>query len=479
MRRARRTAAVLAAVTALVAVAVLAPTGVGVGPRTVSASSTSGSVGGLKVLGSTGVGLDPGLASVDPVTGEVDVANAGSTNVSVLDGLLTVGNVSISSNGSSPFGLLYNPVDTDTFLTYHAYIVPHQVTILYGPVALGGQRLTSVGGVTASDEPVLGAYDPYTNLVYLTDDGATPGAMVVGPSNETRFATVAFSGDPRDVSVDPTNGWAYVAGLGSNNVTYLSGYRSIGAVTLPTLYNASDAVLHIGSSTAYTPYYTSELAFDPADGEMYVADAGSAQVSVLSSGLVQIVSNVSVGQAPYAVAYDPADGDVYVTELNSSAVVVLRGTSVVATVPVGLDPIEVTYDPGDGDMLVANLNSSNVSVLNGTTDLGAVTVGTGPNEIVYDPSNHDAYVVNYASANVTVLGVTAAAGKGPGAPPWIWIGVALLVLLGILAVIVLASRRRGRKGTAAAAAPPTPGTVAPPALPSSGGTTSPPPPSGG
>ncbi len=474
MRRARRTAAVLAAVTALVAVAVLAPTGVDVGPRTVWASSTSSSVGGLKVLGSAGVGADPGLASVDPITGEVDVANAGSANVSVLDGAMTVGTVNVTLNGSGPFGLLYNPVDTDTFLTYHSYLVPHQVTVLYGPVALGGERFTSAGGITASDEPVLGTYDPYTNLIYLTDDGATQGAIVVGPSNETRFATVPFSGGPRDLGVDPTNGWAYVVSLGSNNVTYLSGYRSIGAVTLPELYNASDAVLHIGSSTAYTPYYTSDLAFDPADGEMYVADAGSAQVSVLSSGLVQIVANVSVGQAPYSVAYDPADGDVYVSELNSSAVVVLRGTSVVATVPVGLDPIEVTYDAGDGDMLVANLNSSNVSVLNGTTDLGAVPVGSGPNDIVYDASNHETYVVNYASANVTVLGLTAREGGGSGTLPWIWIGLVLVVLLAVFAVILRATRRRTRSGEAGAA-PPSATSVAPPAPPTPGEPPSPPP----
>lgn len=467
-----------------VSVATLLVLGGGLGPaRALSAPHlpapfalpATGTAGGLRVVGSAPVGFGPQLAMVNAANGEVDVANTQSGNVSVLQNAYAGPSFDVAANGTGPYDLLFNPVDTDALLTYHSYPSPHQVSLLCCPGVLGGLPFGSVKGITSDDEPALGAYDAFDGLIYLTDDGTTVGAAVVNASNETRYATASTGAGPRDLSVDAANGWAYVADLGSSSVTYLSGLRSIGTVAVPPLLNTSTSLLHVGS-TLFPMYYASQIAFDPSDHEAYVADAGAAEVSVLSGSSSAVVANVSAGGLPYSVAYDPADGEVYAADVLSDTVTVLSGTSVLATLSVGAEPVDVAYDAQDGDMLVANLNSSNVSVLNGTTVVGSLAVGVGPNEVVYDAVDHDAYVVNYVSHNVTVLGPPSSGGGGSGVPPWAWGLLIVVVLVLVLLALLLGRRRRGRQPSAAGNPPASTGTPSPPAALPAG---SPPPPSGG
>src|SRR2546427_1093821 len=70
---------------------------------------------------------------------------------------------------------------------------------------------------------------------------------------------------------------------------------------------------------------------------------------------------------PVGLAYDSGNGYVYVANAGSDNVSVISGTTVVATVPVGDDPIGVAYDSGNGYVYVTNDNSNNVSVISTTT----------------------------------------------------------------------------------------------------------------
>lgn len=449
---------------ALAIAVVLVSAALGVGGASASGSPRAG---GLVLLGSPSVGRLPYLATWNASGGagggDVYVANGGGDNVTILAGASVVGSVNVTDDGLGPYDPVDDPAVPSVLLTYHAYGVHgsalHNVSVLYGPVTAGAQAVSRVAGVTASDEPSLGVYDLSTASIYLADLGANVGVLAINATNETVYATIPTGGtsSPHDLVVDPPNGWVYVADLGTSNISIVSGKAVLTTLPVPALANATHLLLNATGET-FQPDYESDLAYDPLDGDVYVADAGADRVTVLND--TRYLGNLSVGRFPYSVAYDPDDGDVDVTNLFSDNVSVLHGTSVVGSVPVGRLPVDVAYDAQDGDMLVANLNSSNVTVVAGTTVVGSIPVGTDPVCAIYDTVNDAAYVVDQGSSNVTVLGPPPSSG-GSGIPPWGWSVAVLVPLVLILLVVVLITRRRRSPGAPAPAPPPARGPTRP------------------
>ena len=78
------------------------------------------------------------------------------------------------------------------------------------------------------------------------------------------------------------------------------------------------------------------MAFDPANGYLYVAQEGANNVTVLNPSTNAVLASIRVGDFPTAVAYDPHNGDIYVTNyLDGTISVINSANQVVATVPVG------------------------------------------------------------------------------------------------------------------------------------------------
>lgn len=125
------------------------------------------------------------------------------------------------------------------------------------------------------------------------------------------------------------------------------------------------------------------------------------------SGQYSVVATVGVGSVPEASAYDAVNGDVYVPNFNTNNVSVISGTtnSVVATVSVGAGPSAETVDGSSGDVYIANSMSNNVSVISGTTNTVVATIGVGsdPTNVTFDPGNGQVYVANDGGSTVTVL----------------------------------------------------------------------------
>jgi YVTN family beta-propeller protein len=113
------------------------------------------------------------------------------------------------------------------------------------------------------------------------------------------------------------------------------------------------------------------LAYDSGTGEVFVANAGSGTVSVISDATNAVVATVGVGSYPEGVAYDSGKGEVFVTNFDSSgtASVISDATNaVVATVSVGGEPQGIAYDSGGGEVFVADFASSGyVSVVSDGT----------------------------------------------------------------------------------------------------------------
>src|SRR5271157_474160 len=101
---------------------------------------------------------------------------------------------------------------------------------------------------------------------------------------------------------------------------------------VPSLAHALPTTITVGAQP-------SGIAYDPAKGELFVANYGSNTVSVISDSTNSVVANVSV-RSPVGVVYDPAKGEIFVINLFGSAVSVISDSdnSVLASVPVGSEP---------------------------------------------------------------------------------------------------------------------------------------------
>lgn len=190
---------------------------------------------------------------------------------------------------------------------------------------------------------------------------------------------------------DPANGEVYVDNSLSSNISVLDGQ--------------TDSLL----TTIAVGDQPQDPALDPSNGEIYVPDYLSESVSVISTTSNTVLTTLSVGSGPQGATYDPANGDVYVNDAGSSQVSVISTSSntVIDTIPVGDVPsVRPTYDPSNGDLYVTNQGSGNLSVISGSTNTVVATVplqGTNNHEAALDSGTGDLYVSNQADGSVSVV----------------------------------------------------------------------------
>jgi YVTN family beta-propeller protein len=260
------------------------------------------------------------------------------------------------------------------------------------------------GGSLVAAQPTAGPTAAHPSLsTSISSDGPAPGAAHALPLDDHRsgltpeasvkvIGTIPVGTEPYDSAFDPGNGDVYVPNAGSNDVSVISGAT-----------NEVVATVHVGTY----PYCAT---YDSGNGYVYVPNYGSATVSVINGATNAVVATVPVGSAPYLATYDSGNGYVYVPNSGSDSVSVINGTSnaIAATVPGGSAPFASTYDPGNGYVYVSNMKSDNVSVIDGATAqvVATVSVGSTPLFAAYDSGNGYLYVPNGYSANVSVISGT-------------------------------------------------------------------------
>ncbi len=106
-------------------------------------------------------------------------------------------------------------------------------------------------------------------------------------------------------------------------------------------------------------------------------------IAVISDATITVVATVNVNQTATVdgeilqtdlagIAYDPAKGELFVANEALDSVLVISDTnnSVVATVPVGYYPYGLAYDSANGEVYVANSNSNFTSIISAATQYG-------------------------------------------------------------------------------------------------------------
>jgi YVTN family beta-propeller protein len=191
------------------------------------------------------------------------------------------------------------------------------------------------------------------------------------------------------------------------------------------------------------------VVYDSGTGDVFVANEGSDNISVLDGG--KVVATVVVGDAPYAEAYDGARSEVFVANSGmgqsdaGSLTVINDGTDrAAATIPVEGTPVALAYDPEKGEVFVGSYaNPADVSVVNDTTNTVVANIsldpehetnGPSPVALAYDrsmgeilvfgynfssdPALEEVYVINDTRDNVTATIQTGTGQPGVGDIPY-------------------------------------------------------------
>jgi YVTN family beta-propeller protein len=202
-------------------------------------------------------------------------------------------------------------------------------------------------------------------------------------------------------------------GISYNNATQQMFVANSGSGDFSVIQSSTNSVSYSFS----LPPSPLEIAYDPVNTYLYASDTTLSLLWVLApssptSSTYTVTTEYTLPGAGYGVIYDSVNNLIYVAIPSLNEVVALNpGTGQnEASIFVGSssDPQLFAYDPTNGYMLVTDRGINTVSAIDTSTQsfLGVISVGTNPIGITYDPTNKDMYVANYDSESISVISTT-------------------------------------------------------------------------
>lgn len=342
------------------------------------------------VVGTVDVGVYPWGGAYDPASAEMYFVNGGSNSVSVI---LTLGDIEVVATvvlGANPRADLYDAGQRELFVT-----TSNTVTVL----SAGTRQVLAT--IPVDGDPSALAYDPAAGEVFVArtyDDTVS----IISDTNNTIVATIPVGSSPDALAYDAARGELFVANYGSNNVTVLE----------------PDGALVTSVPVGVWP---SGLTYDGPQDEVFVSNELSGNLSVISD-----VSNTVVGTdslptetspslqviepEPEGLAYDPAQHEVFVANAASGVVDALSTLTDkwVHGTTVGGNASNVTYDSLTGDLLASTGSGAKLVELSGSTGapLYAVPVGAGAAGIAIDALTETIEVSNTLQGTISTVNGT-------------------------------------------------------------------------
>ena len=258
------------------------------------------------------------------------------------------------------------------------------------------------GKLAREASPLSELYDQNDGLVYVA--GSTNSGCQLFPVCFGNPWMMLINGSGNRVVQPPVTGWStYLSCLAvtpGNGSIYACKLLSRGALLI---YNASPSQPRQSIAVGSLP---DAATIDTENGEIYVANWGSDNVTVIQLTTGRVLGSIPVGSEPDGILFDSVTGFLYVANNASDNVTVINGASntVAGSVATGPGPAALAYDASTRTVYVANSCSDSLTAIGDVTNavVGTVPVGSGPVAIAVDPQSRTLYVANAGSDNVTV-----------------------------------------------------------------------------
>jgi len=128
------------------------------------------------------------------------------------------------------------------------------------------------------------------------------------------------------------------------------------------------------------------IALDSHTNEVYVASEfppvihygpymNYSNLTEINATTNEVTALLPMHSNPIHVAYDPANGDLYVANAGANVTVVnATSNTILGSIPVGDQPVDLAFDPVNGYVYSANLGSNNVTVIGALPPLASVAI---------------------------------------------------------------------------------------------------------
>ena len=283
-----------------------------------------------------------------------------------------------TGNHSDPIWIAYDPSNG------YMYATSGGATVYY----YNSLNNTRTGTIEVAGAHFWGiVYDSYNGNMYVAG-GANNEVLEVSSYNNTVIKNVTVGDSPGAIAYNPANNEIYVSNYYGDSVSVINSINNSVVKTIKT--GAPDG-----------------MAYDPVSENMYLEqytpNGGTepGYVTVINSTTNTITDNISVGNNPTGIAYIPANGDIYVANGLSSNISVISPSSnkVIYTINGVYGPVGVTYDPSDGLIYISATSSIGMmQIINPyqNTVITSFIVGSNSGDYgwycAYDPINTEVYM---------------------------------------------------------------------------------------
>ncbi len=303
------------------------------------------------------VGNEPESLAYDSAKGEIFVANAFSSSVSVIsDNTNTV--VATISLPTSPSGIVYDSGKGEIFAAN--YQNPGYVYVI------SDSNNSVVATIPVGPNPMGIAYDSGKGEIFVVSF-TTETIYVISDSTNTVVATIPVGHNPSGLTYDPNTGEIFVYNL-------IIDYSSVHTPnTVSVISDSNNSII----ANVYVGYGDGGLIYDSGKGEIFAASSQSNLVSVISEKDNSVVATVSPVINPFYLGYGSGKGEIFVTNTNSNSVSVIsdNDNSLISIVPIQ-SPSGFAYDSAKGEMFISNWNAGTVSVISDSATLPPPTTPT-------------------------------------------------------------------------------------------------------
>jgi len=139
------------------------------------------------------------------------------------------------------------------------------------------------------------------------------------------------------------------------------------------------------------------IAYDPVDNQTYIANHANSTITVINAQGGSHVTNIhtNIDSKPVSLAFDAADGDMFIGTGTSAFVDVVNSLSntVVARLFIGSGPLQLGYDSANSEMYVVEAGSTFVKTFDGgLNEVTLISLAGKSLGLSFDPSNTNMYI---------------------------------------------------------------------------------------